>query len=71
MITFTLDDAQEARIKEWQRTHECRFRDPRTGQRCGGTFGDIETYYFVPTSVGIVEGVKCACGSSIDVSYPL
>lgn len=71
MITFTLDDAQEARIKCWQRNHLCRFRDPETGERRGGTFGDLETYSFTPTSVGTVEKVTCACGSAIDVTYPL
>ncbi len=69
VITFTLDDEQEALIKSWQQSHPCRFRDPKTGERRGGTVGDLDTYTFVPTSIGIFASVKCGCGSSVDVTH--
>jgi len=42
------------------------------GKRRGRMFGDLDTYTFVPTSIGIFVAVKCGCGSSIDVTpHPL
>ena len=67
MIQFTLDDEQEQKVRDWQKNHICKFRQP-DGNRRGGSFGDIETYSFVPTSLGVVSVVKCACGSEIDVT---
>lgn len=70
MIRFILDDEQEKKVRDWQKNHECKYRMP-DGARRGGAFGDIETYCFVPTSIGIVTVVKCACGAEIDVTGEL
>lgn len=59
MIQFALDDTQEQKIRDWQKNHVCPFRMP-DGQRKGGSLGDIETYSFVPTTVGVIAVVKCA-----------
>ncbi len=71
MKVFTQDDNQEAKVEKWQRCHPCPFRDTKTGLRQSATFGDMDTYSFVPTSVGMLVLVKCACGAEIDVSHPL
>ncbi len=71
MTTFTLDDAQEKRIKWWQQKHGCRYRDPITGKRNGGVSDNLDNYCFTPTSAGMVVAVVCACGSVIDVTPPL
>lgn len=70
MIRFILDDEQEQKVRDWQRNHECPFR-MKDGSRRGGSFGDIETYSFTPTSIGIVATARCACGSEIDVTGEL
>lgn len=70
MKQFILDDEQEKKVSDWQKNHKCPFR-MEDGCRRGGSFGDIETYSFTPTSIGIVVTVKCACGSKIDVTGEL
>lgn len=42
------------------------------GKRRSGMFGDLDTYTFMPTSIGIFGAVKCGCRSSIEVTpHPL
>ncbi len=70
MMKFILDDEQEKKVRDWQKHHTCAYRTAN-GSRRGGSFGDIETYCFVPTSIGIIAVVKCACGAEIDVTGEL
>ena len=70
MKRFVLDDEQEKKVRDWQNSHKCAFRQA-DGSRRGGSFGDLETYCFVPTSIGTIVVVKCACGAEIDVTGEL
>ena len=67
MRRFALDDEQEELLREWQKNHDCKFRRD-DGYRDGGTFGGIDTFTFIPTSVEMVTLVKCACGAELDLS---
>lgn len=59
--SFHLTDEQSARIKTWERNHRC----PITNE---GAIGGKITYKFTPTSIGVAQGAKCACGEKINVT---
>ena len=71
MRTFTITDDQEARIKDWQENHECKFRNKEWGGRYVGAIGGADTYRFTPTSIGVIKSVECACGARLDFSDAL
>jgi len=57
MVTQFIITAEEAvAIAKWQQKHE---------RKCGMStiaIGGRYTYYFTPTGVGVLAGVKCVCG---------
>lgn len=68
MMTFTLSDWQEARYKTWVREHQCKYYRKDFGGRYVGACGGADTFIFVPTSIGIVQRVRCACGAELDLT---
>ena len=67
MKTFKISDQCEAKIKEWQETHECSCRT-KDGYRYVGAVGGADSFTFVPTSIGMALTVKCACGSELHLN---
>jgi len=68
MLHFTINDKQEIKLNEWRKTHECSIRK-QGGERIASTFGEAETFRFVPTSVGtVITTVQCACGAELDLT---
>ena len=51
---FPISAETESRINEWKKNHR------HNGGAIGGTF----TYEFIPTSIGTIGTIKCACGDS-------
>lgn len=51
---FPISAEAESQINEWKKNH--RHNDGAIG----GTF----TYEFIPTSIGTIGTIKCACGDS-------
>ena len=51
---FPISAESESRINEWKKNHR------HSGGAIGGTF----TYEFIPTSIGTIGTIKCACGDS-------
>ena len=51
---FPISAETESRINEWKKNHR------HSGGAIGGTF----TYEFIPTSIGTIGTIKCACGDS-------
>lgn len=51
---FPISAEVESRINEWKKNHR------HNGGAIGGTF----TYEFIPTSIGTIGTIKCACGDS-------
>lgn len=61
MITFTVDDKQEQKYKDWVALHQkkCQMR--------GGTCGDLYFWRFTPTGIGTFILVTCPCGADFHV----
>lgn len=51
---FPISAEVESQINEWKKNHR------HNGGAIGGTF----TYEFIPTSIGTIGTIKCACGDS-------
>lgn len=62
MITFTISALEESRIKEWQTEHNLKCKLRKRNKPAS------YSYIFIPTGIGNVIEVKCACGKSIDVT---
>lgn len=72
MLIFKIDDEQEQKLNEWHRSHNCEYRESDGRYRISSqlsSFGELETFQFVPTSIGaVVTTCKCACGETIDLT---
>lgn len=62
MNNIKLTDEELAAIHKWQDEHECYYRTS-SGCRYIGPIGGIDTFHFVPSSIGTIGTVTCACGS--------
>jgi len=63
--TFSLNEKEAARAKEWLEEHSKKHIHRRhLGEGRGGTI----SYEFTPTGIGDAVKVKCACGGSVDVT---
>ena len=63
---FPISEEEEKRIKEWQDKHDAEVHGLKTLKErvhAGGCIGGRYTYYFVPTSIGVVGSIKCNCGA--------
>jgi len=60
-MKFELTDEQTDAYIIWQRDHECSKEQYRTK-------GGAVTFQFTPSGLGVVESVKCICGSRINLT---
>ena len=67
MIQFTLNDKQEARLRKWQRTHDCKYREDGFVRYSGNVAG-ADKFIFMDTKLGRIGAVYCICGKKIDFS---
>jgi hypothetical protein len=60
MITFTISDKEEKRIKKWKNKHKRVCKQENR----------LYSYTFTPTPTGIgsIIEVKCSCGDSFDAT---
>lgn len=61
MIALGTSPAKMAELREWKTNHECTLT-------IQPTLGETTTYCITPTGLGYIYVVKCACGSSINVT---
>ena len=67
-IRFELDKGQESEYEEWKTKHDkhCKLRGK------DGAIGGRISFKFIPTSLGCIVRIKCACNSSdseLDLSH--
>lgn len=66
MLAFTLNDMQEMKYREWAENHKCKYRHKGFGGgRYVGAIGGADKFTFIPTSLGVISEVKCACGKKL------
>jgi len=72
MLIFKIENNQEQKLNEWRRNHDCPYRDANGRydiKSSLSSFGELETFSFVPTSIGVVVTTcQCACGNTVDLS---
>lgn len=54
------------KFQKWIAEHDktCKFADPA---KCGASGGRL-TYSFTPTSLGLIQKVRCACEAEVDLT---
>lgn len=71
-IIFELTSAQEAEAKQWLEEHACPARELMEKKRRIPALGEQVRFVFIPTFLGIIAVVECACGAHhllTDLSY--
>lgn len=66
MRIFALDERQTNKYVDWKLEHDKTC--PLTPDKVGAIGGKI-TFMFIPTSLGCMVIVKCACGAEVDLSF--
>jgi len=68
--TFTLEPAQVKKFKKWNNKHKktCKYALDQTSM---GAVGGRLTFSFIPTGIGCISEIKCACGEVLDVTDDL
>ena len=61
MLEYLNKDELEA-FHIWNNSHKCWATED------SGTTGGRLTYCFIPTGIGVVKVIKCACGEEINVT---
>jgi len=61
IVLFKLTDEQFILAHEFRINHECPISN-------SSTIGGRISYEFTPTGLGIIEVVKCTCGSKLDLT---
>lgn len=59
MINYQLNDEQENKFREWQKS-----KAKVTGSCIGGSY----TICFTPTSIGLIVTAKCMDGTELDLT---
>lgn len=64
---FELDEKQEKLFHDWNCEHikTCKLTQSPTGT---GAIGGRLSYCFIPTGLGVITKVKCACGEEVDLT---
>lgn len=62
VVAFTKEENQL--LKEWDKSHDCDFREAKDIGAIGGRL----TYQLTPTGLGMVTKVICACGKEADLT---
>ena len=63
---FPISEKEREKIKEWKDKHEEKVHNVGSLEdrlKYKGAIGGVYSYYFVPTSVGIVGSIKCSWGA--------
>lgn len=68
---FELSDDQYNKIVEWNKNHKCTLHPKYGMEKYCGPIGGAISVTFIPTSIGTIVKVKCACGDSLDVTGTL
>ena len=56
---FPISKEEENAIDEWKSNHDREAHNNSTAGAIGGRY----SYYFVPTSIGVIGTIKCSCGA--------
>jgi hypothetical protein len=64
---FTITDEELQKIEEWNVLHECTLKPKYGCDKYVGAIGGIISITFLPTSIGTIVYVKCACGKEFTV----
>ncbi|KKT82593.1 MAG: hypothetical protein A3B99_03195 [Candidatus Yanofskybacteria bacterium RIFCSPHIGHO2_02_FULL_44_12b] len=64
-LTFTVDEAQLAKLSQWLQEHDKKNHPNK--QEWGAIRGRLK-YLFTPTGIGTVVSAKCACGEEVDLT---
>lgn len=62
MMTFQLTDEQEKKFRYWAKRHKCSIPGNEFSDHYVGAIGGRFNFEFIPTSMGDIITVKCACG---------
>lgn len=57
---FSLDEEQEKRFQEWDKEHKKTCKLCETPFSAGAIGGRL-SYCFIPTGLGIIIKIRCAC----------
>lgn len=68
-IMFKLSEDQIKKINDWMEAHDKEKHIP-VGKtfRYSGAIGGAYTWEFTPTSLGVVQKVRCSCDEHVDVT---
>ncbi len=66
-IEFSLDEEQTQVAEQWICSHECEL-ESNSGELARPAVGAGITYKFIPTSIGLVVVIDCACGEYVDLT---
>ena len=65
-FSLTIDQVKDA--QKFIDNHHCTLGVDELGFKRVGAIASDMTYCFTPTSIGIVETVKCSCGETSDLT---
>lgn len=64
---FPITKEEHKAIENWKKEHAAKahgLKNLEDRLRSCGAIGEKYTYWFVPTSIGVIGTVKCSCGES-------
>ena len=64
---FEFTEEQVKKIDVWDKQHECKLKDEKGNRRLTTTGGRLK-YTFIPTSIGMIQKVRCSCGVELDLT---
>jgi hypothetical protein len=68
MKVFELSTDQMIKGQEFEKTHKCPVGKDIFGHKNFGAIGGGITYSFLPTGLGVIASVTCACGAKCDLT---
>ena len=70
-MNFELSKEQIEKIREWDNPktgHKCSLQSNEFSDKYVGAIGGHLSYTFIPTGLGNVVTVKCACGEELNIT---
>lgn len=64
-LTFELTDVQVEQVNKWLEEHPCPVREHVERTRRLPVAGERMRFVFIPTFLGMLAGVECACGARL------
>jgi hypothetical protein len=71
VLNFSINEKEQKQITKWLRKHSktCSYHDDlRTLSPKIGAIGGNIGYKFIPTGLGVITIVYCACGEELNVT---